>query len=180
MKPENLPIGDNFYWEREGQMSEIFDIKDTLPLPYILIETDMFKFNYIGLQKGQNEKSIKYGVMGDFSIQLYDNERINISEKIDATVGDVYSFYKDLETMMKNIQGTAEINLFDVCLNFTAKKTGIIEVNGVYKPFINFGLVKEIKFGFNVEPNVLDNALKRFKTLFDSLAEIQGNYNFIF
>ena len=74
-------------------MSEIFDIKDTLPLPYILIETDMFKFNYIGLQKGQNEKSIKYGVMGDFSIELYDNERINISEKIDATVGDVYSFY---------------------------------------------------------------------------------------
>ena len=89
-------------------------------------------------------------------------------------------YTKDLETMMKNIKGTAEINLFDVCLNFTAKKTGIIEVNGVYKPFINFGLVKEIKFGFNVEPNVLDNALKRFKTLFDSLAEIQGNYNFIF
>lgn len=160
-------------------MSEIFNIKDTLPLPYSLIDTDMFKFNYVGLQKGQNEKSLKYGVAGDFSIELYDNERINISEIINATVGDVYGFYKDLETMMKSIKRTAEIDLFDVCLNFTAKKTGIIEVNGLYKPFINFGLVKEIKFGFNVEPNVLNHSLKRFKTLFDSLAEIQGNYDFI-
>lgn len=158
---------------------EVLNIKDTLPLPYNIIDAGAFKLNYVGLKSGQSEELVHdYGVMGDFSIELYDEKGIEISEVCDATVGEVYSFYKELEEMMKDIKGSATFFGFDINIVFTAKRTGIIEVEGVYTPYYR-GIVTELKFRFETEPTVIDNSLKRFKTLYGSLAELQGGYDFV-
>lgn len=163
-------------------MLKTFDLKDTLTLPYTLIEASnkSFGLDYIGLTEGQNEYSLSYGIEGKFLIRIYDLGTEIISEVCDLTVGNVYEFFRELKAMMKDIKGTAVLKEYGertINISFTAAKRGIIYVSGVYCPK-HTDIIDEIKFGFEVEPSVLDNSLKRFKTLFDSLAEIQGYYEF--
>ena len=163
-------------------MHKTLDLKDTLPLPYNLIEAASggFELDYIGLKEGQNEYSLKYGVEGKFLLRIYGLGTEIISEVCDLTVGNVYEFFRELKIMMKDIKGTAVLKEYGertINISFTAEKRGIVSVRGVYCPK-DTGIIDEIKFCFEVEPNVLDNSLKRFKTLFDSLAEIQGYYEF--
>lgn len=156
-------------------------LKDTLPLPYNLIDAKNsgFKLNYVGLKEGQSDYSLSYGVEGDFSIEISDIG-IEISEICDLTVGNVYSFYKDLEKMMKNIKGNAVLKEYSgrtINISFNAKSTGKISVNGVYRAK-QTELIDKLELSFEIEPNVLDNSLKHLKTLFDELGKIQGHYNF--
>lgn len=165
------------------------EIKSNLELPYTLIcikeGSTQFGLYFKSFDEHQNEYTINAGgVTGTFEI-AYSCLGMDCRFECDITMGNLYSFYLQLENVYECLPGIVPIatlenygSLERSNLTFTFDKKGHVQVNG---RFMNkdtqycSGILFDVSMDAFYNITNMINALKYF---FEELKRIQGHSNF--
>ena len=165
------------------------DIKSNLELPYTLIcikeGSTQFDLYFKAFDEHQNEYTINAGgVTGTFEI-AYSCLGMDCRFECDITMGNLYSFYLQLENVYECLPGIVPIatlenygSLERSNLTFTFDKKGHVQVNG---RFMNKDTQYSSGILFDVTMDAFYNItyiINTLKSFFEELKRIQGHSNF--
>ena len=170
-------------------MYKEIEIKSDLELPYELIYikegNKQFGLYFKSFDKHQSEYSISVGgVTGTFEV-AYSCLGMDCRFECDITMGNLYSFYLQLENVYECLPGIVPIatlenygSLDRTNLTFKFDKMGHVQING---RFMNKDAHYNSGILFDISMDAFYNItymIKTLKTFFDELKRIQGHSTF--
>ena len=165
------------------------EIKRNLELPYELIRINegsgQFGLYFKSFDENQSEYSISAGgVTGKFEVE-YNCLGMDCKFECDITMGNLYSFYLQLENVYECLPGIVPIatlenygSLDRSNLTFKFDKMGHVQVNGRFMnkdAHYSSGILFDVTMDAFYNITYIINTLKSF---FEELKRIQGHSNF--
>lgn len=153
-----------------------------MDFPYCAIdispESGKFKIFTTAIDKGTPESLKRGGVTADFNVKIF-TDGIHADFKCGISIGNLYSFYTELQECYHSLKGTATLKDYsgkrtNVSVDFNP--TGYCVVHG----FVQNGSYSENRISFSMEcdQTYICSTVKKLAMLFDELATIQGFYEF--
>jgi len=154
-----------------------------LEFPYTLIDFEKkegFTLLVASIDVPTDGIAKPYGIArADFKA-AFDVPGISANIHCDFTVGNLFSFYTQLQKCYNEVDGMAILEDYSckrtmLSIGFKAY-TGHVAIDGKFT--IPDGMVNLIGFGFETDQTYIMPIVNNLKRFFDELAEIQGFYDF--
>lgn len=176
-------------WNMAKKEIKEVEIKSNLELPYMLIDikegNEQFTLYFKSFDEHQSVYSINAGgVTGVFEV-AYSCLGMDCRFECDITMGNLYSFYLQLENVYECLPGIVPFatlenygSLEHTNLTFKFDKLGHVKVNGRFmnkEAHYNSGIVFDVSIDAFYNITYIINSLKYF---FEEIKRIQGHSNF--
>lgn len=160
-----------------------------IELPYNLIDIAMgkeqFVLSFIRFARHQDTFSIKRGgLTGDFEV-AYQCEGMDCKFECDITMGNLYTFYIELDNAFDCLAGTDSVAILQnnadkpvhSKMSFEFDKTGHCIVDGCFMNRNNC-YKSGITFGMTIDNIFISEILTSLREFFSALEKIQGHNNY--
>ena len=163
--------------------------RSSIELPYKLIDIGMgkeqFVLSFVRFARHQDSFSIKRGgFTGDFEVS-YQCEGMDCKFECDITMGNLYTFYLELDNAFDCLAGTDSVAILQnnadkpmhSKMSFEFDKTGHCIVNGCFMNRNNC-YKSGITFDMTIDNIFISEILVSLKEFFSALEKIQGHCNY--
>jgi hypothetical protein len=90
-----------------------------------------------------------------------------------TSTGELYKFYEKLKTCQPELNGVAEFDSYEQCLELTVKYvSGKISIWGTYQE--NLGIDNKLEFEFNSDQSYFKNSVEQLERIFDKYGGMKG------
>ena len=153
-----------------------------MELPYCVFDvssqTGKFVLSITSVDMGAHETLERGGLTADFNAKI-EVKGITADIKCWLTIGNLYSFYSELQNCYSTLVGTAVLryyseDLTNISVDFS--RTGLCEIYGVVKD--SAYSKNGVMFGVECDQTYITPNIKKLKMLFDELAIVQGFFDF--
>jgi hypothetical protein len=90
-----------------------------------------------------------------------------------TSTGELFKFYEKLKTCQSELNGVAEFDSYEQCLELTIKYvSGKISIWGTYQE--NLGIENKLEFEFNSDQSYFKNSVEQLERMFDKYGGMKG------